>query len=71
MFDVGYLKLSRLGASLNLRMIEQKSFLFKLTWKPYFNLHPVESLSTYGSVQALTSTDLEATFVPRSGRIEM
>ena len=49
-FDVGYLKFSRLGASLNLRMIEQKSFLFKSTWKPYFNLHLVESVSTYGSV---------------------
>ena len=70
-FDVGYLKFSRLGASLNLRMIEQKSFLFKSIWKPYCNLHLVENVSTYGSVQALTSTGLEATFVLRSDRIEM
>ena len=70
-FDVGYLEFSRLGASLDLRMIEQKSFLFKSVWKPYFNLHLLESVSTYGSVQALTSVDPEATFVLRIGRIEM
>ena len=33
-FDVGYLKFSGLGASLYLRMIEQKSFFFKSIWKP-------------------------------------
>ena len=70
-FDVGYLKFSRFGASLDLRMIEQKSFLFKSTWKPYFNLHLVERFSTYGNVQALMSTDPEAMFVHRSDRIEM
>ena len=69
--DVGYLKFSRLGASLNLRMIEQKSFLFKSIWKPYCNLHLLESVSTYDSVQALTSIDPEATFVLRRRRIEM
>lgn len=69
-FDIGYLKFSRLRASLNLRMIEQKSFLFKSISKP-LDLHLVESVRTYGSVQALTSTDPEARFVLRSGRIEM
>ena len=69
-FDIGNLKFSRLRASLNLRMIEQESFLFKSILKP-LDLHLVESVRTYGTVQALTSTDPEATFVLRRGRIEM